>query len=78
MQRGEHVGAGSVIRYIITRGTGSISQRAEPADDAKDYDPDYYIHHQVIPPALRILAGLDVTEEDLLTEGSSLRKFMEK
>jgi DNA polymerase I/DNA polymerase-2 len=76
--RGQPVGEGSVISYIIVKGTGSISDRAEPAGDAKDYDPEYYIHHQVIPPALRILSGLGVKEEDLLKEQSSLEKFMKK
>jgi len=78
IERGKLVGAGSTISYIITKGTGSISDRAEPAEDAKDYDPEYYIHHQVIPPALRILSGLGVTEEDLLKEQSSLEKFIKK
>ncbi len=63
-ERGRVIKEGSTISFIITKGTGSISQRAEPVEDAKDYDPDYYIHHQVIPAALRILSGLGYTEED--------------
>ena len=78
IERGKLVGAGSTISYIITTGSGSISERAEPAEDAKDYDPDYYIHHQVVPPVLRILSSLGVTEEELLKEQSSLNKFMRK
>jgi DNA polymerase I/DNA polymerase-2 len=80
IQRGRPVGEGSTILYIITKGTGSISERAEPAEDAKNYDPDYYIHHQVIPPALRILTKFGITEDDLLKgkqeDQESLKKFI--
>ncbi|MEM7822959.1 MAG: DNA-directed DNA polymerase [Candidatus Aenigmatarchaeota archaeon] len=82
LERGRPVGEGSVILYVITKGPGSISDKAEPAEDAKDYDPEYYIHHQVIPPALRILASFGVTEEDLLKERKedqeSLERFIKK
>ncbi len=67
MERGRPIGEGSRISFIITRGSGSISERAEPAEDAKNYDPEYYIHNQVIPAALRVLSGLGYTEEDLLS-----------
>jgi len=66
--RGGKVGEGSTIAYIITKGTGSISDRAEPAEDAKDYDPEYYINNQVIPAAMRILKGLDLKEDELKME----------
>jgi DNA polymerase I/DNA polymerase-2 len=67
IERGRPIGEGSSISYIITRGSGSISERAEPSEDAKNYDPEYYIHNQVIPAALRVLSGLGYTEESLLT-----------
>ncbi len=80
MQRGRPVGEGSTMLYIITKGTGSISERAEPAEDAKNYDPEYYIHHQVIPPALRILAKFGITEDDLIKgkqeDQESLKRFI--
>ncbi|UCD07447.1 MAG: hypothetical protein JSW41_00480 [Candidatus Aenigmatarchaeota archaeon] len=63
-ERGRVIKEGSTISFVITRGSGSISTRAEPAEDAKNYDPDYYIYHQVIPAALRILSGLGYTEEN--------------
>ncbi len=66
MERGRPVGEGSTISYIITKGRGTISDRAEPAEDAKDYDPEYYVNHQVLPPAMRILSVLGVKEEDVL------------
>lgn len=68
---------GMTIAYIITKGTGSISDRAVPADDARDYDPDYYIEHQVIPAAMRVLSALNITKEELLRreEQKSLAGF---
>ncbi len=66
MAQGIPVMEGSVIAYIITKGTGSISDRATPLELARNYDPDYYIHNQVLPAALRVLAGLGYTEDDVL------------
>ncbi len=68
IERGRLIGEGSTISYIITKGSGSISERAEPSEDAKNYDPEYYINNQVIPAALRVLSGLGYTEDDLLKE----------
>ncbi len=79
--RGRPVAQGSLIAYIITKGSGMISERAEPAEDARDYDPDYYINNQVIPAAMRVLSGLGYTEEDLTGEEDaqqSLDSFVKK
>lgn len=82
--KGMAVHVGSTISYIITRGHGSISERAEPAEDAdvKDYDPDYYTNNQVIPAVMRVLSGLGYKEEDLLSrkrlEQVSLSRFVKK
>lgn len=67
MQRGKNIGEGAVIGYIITKGVGSISERAEEAEAAKDYDPDYYVNNQLLPAAMRILSNFGVTEEDILS-----------
>lgn len=77
-ERGRPIGAGMVIMFVITKGKGSISERAEPIEDVelKDIDEDYYITHQIIPPVLRVLSVLNVTEELLL--GKSLKKFFKK
>jgi DNA polymerase elongation subunit (family B) len=79
-ERGRVIRPGTSISLVITRGEGSISSRAEPLEDAKDYDPDYYIRNQVIPAALRVLSGLGYTEEDLTGEGSqsSLEGFFRR
>jgi len=81
VSRGHTVKEGSVIGYIITKGTGSISSRAEPFEYAENYDPDYYINNQIIPAAMRILHGLGFTVEDVLSEPPgqrSLDTFMRK
>jgi DNA polymerase elongation subunit (family B)/intein/homing endonuclease len=63
---GKDVGEGDIIEYVITKGENTISERAEPAESAKSYDPDYYISNQVIPAALRVLSVFGYTEDDLL------------
>ncbi len=77
-ERGREIKPGMSIALIITRGEGSISSRSEPLEDARDYDPDYYINNQVLPAALRVLSGLGCTEESILGEKpgqSSLEGF---
>jgi DNA polymerase elongation subunit (family B) len=80
--KGHSVKEGSIIGYIITRGDGSISSRAEPFEYAQNYDPDYYINNQILPAAMRILYGLGFSEDDVLGEGDesqrSLNTFMKK
>ena len=79
--RGHSIKEGSVIGYVITKGSGSISSRAEPAEYAENYDPEYYINNQIMPAALRILHGLGISEEDVTKEPPgqrSLDSFMKK
>ena len=68
---------GSTIRYIITKGQGSISQRAEPAEYAENYDPEYYINNQIIPAAMRILNALDLSEENVLEKEEKGQKSLD-
>jgi DNA polymerase I/DNA polymerase-2 len=77
-ERGRPIGEGMPIMFIITKGKGSISEKAEPFEDVtiKDVDNDYYITHQIVPAALRVLTVLGVTEEELL--GESLKSFIKK
>ena len=53
--------------YIITRGSGSVSDRAEPVElaEGREYDPEYYIERQVIPAVLPIFETLGYGEKDL-------------
>jgi DNA polymerase I/DNA polymerase-2 len=75
-ERGRPIGEGMIIMFVITKGKGSISERAEPIEDVniKDIDEEYYITHQIVPAALRVLIVLGVTEERLL--GESLKRFL--
>lgn len=75
-ERGRPIGEGMVIMFVITKGKGSISERAEPIEDVdvKDIDVDYYVTHQIVPAALRVLTVLGITEEQLL--GESLKSFI--
>jgi DNA polymerase I/DNA polymerase-2 len=68
LEKGIPVGEGSVIGFVIERGSGSISDRAQPLEfaDLKNVDTDYYINNQIIPASLRILKVLGITEKDLL------------
>ncbi|MBP1357699.1 MAG: hypothetical protein JZD40_04340 [Sulfolobus sp.] len=48
---------GSKIGYVIVKGSGKISERAEPYFMIKDYsviDVEYYIDRQIVPAAMRI------------------------
>jgi len=67
--RGRPVGEGMIVQYVITKGSGSISDRAEPIEDVKEgeYDPDYYVNHQVLPAAMRVLSALGISEQEVLS-----------
>lgn len=56
-QQGIPVGEGSVIGYVIQKGSGSISERAYPIEfaDLSKIDIEYYIENQLIPISMRIL-----------------------
>lgn len=67
LAKGFKVEIGDKIGYVITKGVGSISRRAEPYQfvDIKQVDTNYYINHQIIPAAMRILSYFGVTEAQL-------------
>jgi len=81
-ERGRPVGKGMIVEYIITKRSGSISDRAEPVEDVKegDYDPEYYVNHQVLPAAMRVLQALEITEQQVLSGKiqAKLGKWFEK
>lgn len=66
--RGRPVGEGMVIGFVITKGSGSISDRAEPVEDVKpnQYDPEYYVNNQVLPASMRVLKALGYSEDEVL------------
>ncbi len=67
IEHGYSVSSGDKIGYVIVKGMGKLSSRAYPyfLVSQKDIDSDYYIDHQVIPAALRVLGYFGVTEKQL-------------
>ena len=67
--KGIKVRPGTVISYIVLKGSGRIGDRAIPFDEfdpAKHkYDADYYIENQVLPAVERILKAFGYRKEDL-------------
>jgi DNA polymerase I len=77
--KGVEIGIGSMVRYVVTSGTGRIRDRAKIPEDVKDkdYDFDYYINNQVIPSVEKIFEVLGFTKEELLRtkEQRKLERF---
>lgn len=67
--RGMPMEEGALVGYIITRKGKSISEKADVAEFAEDYDADYYISHQIIPAVMKIMKELGFSEEDLKAVG---------
>lgn len=68
LRKGIKVGVGDKIGYIIVKGSGKVSDRAEPYQFVKDprlVDTAYYIDRQIVPAAHRILEYFGVSEEEL-------------
>ncbi|MDO5825625.1 MAG: DNA polymerase domain-containing protein [Methanosphaera sp.] len=65
---GIKVTSGSIIQYVITKGNEPISKRAHPIElmNNQEYDPEYYIEHQVLPATLRILEAIGYSEEQIM------------
>ena len=76
LEKGRRVERGSIVRYIIVKGRGPISQRAFPVEDAGDmeYDPDYYIENQVMAAVSRIMSSLGYSTEDMNSLSSGERQ----
>jgi DNA polymerase elongation subunit (family B) len=77
MERGDDIEPETTIDYVITRGGGSISERAELTKYADSYDADYYIDNQIVPAAIRVLKVFGYTEDQLKGKGkqSGLGRF---
>ncbi len=77
---GENVPPGTLVEYIIGKGTGLVRERARLPSEVKEgeYDADYYINSQLLPAVAGIFAVLGYSEEDLFKESSQtgLGKFL--
>jgi DNA polymerase elongation subunit (family B) len=76
-ERGKPIGEGTVIAFVITKGKGSISERAEPLEDVKSnqYDPDYYVEHQILPASMRVLKALGYSADEV--KGGKIQKKLD-
>jgi len=76
-ERGITIEPEATVKYVITRGGGGISDRAELSKFAENYDSDYYIDNQVVPAATRVLKVFGYTEDQLKGKGkqSGLSRF---
>jgi len=77
LARGVPLEQGSLVSYVISKKGASISEKAVPADSAKDYDADYYINNQILPAVMKILKELGYDEHQLkgLGKQKSLDSF---
>jgi len=76
--KGEDVGPGSMIKFIVAEGAGKIRDKAKLPEETKEggYDADYYINHQIIPSVERIFDVLGYKKDDLVTaDQSKLKEF---
>ncbi len=66
--KGRLIGAGSMIKYVVTIGGGVIRDRSRLPEEVKEgeYDADYYINNQIIPAVERIFNVLNYNKEDLI------------
>ena len=81
IEAGYKVGKGDMIGYVIVKGGSKIALRAQPytlVKDIREIDVDYYIEHQVIPAALRILEVFGVKPDQIISGkmGKSILDFM--
>ncbi|WP_457611948.1 DNA polymerase domain-containing protein [Methanocaldococcus sp.] len=78
IREGKKIKPGDVLEYIIVKGAKQISDRAKLPDevDIEDVDINYYIDNQILPPVLRIMESLGVSEKELKQEKQlTLDKF---
>ncbi len=66
--KGYPIAAGSLVKYVVTKGKGKISGRVKLPEevDKDDYDDGYYINNQVVPAVESIFKVLGYSKDDLL------------
>lgn len=80
VEAGGKVEVGDKIGYVITKGSGKISSRAYPyfmIKDPREIDADYYVEHQIVPAALRILSYFGVSEKQLVGVGKAAKTILD-
>ncbi len=71
-KKGITISPGTMIEYIIAKGTGLIRERAKTVDEVKmgEYDFDYYLNNQIIPAVNSIFAVLGYKEDEIFKKSS--------
>lgn len=80
LRHGFKVEVGDKVGFVVLKGSGKISERAEPymfVKDPRAIDYNYYIEHQIIPAALRILEYFGVTDAQLKKAPTGKRSLFE-
>ena len=79
LRHGYKVEVGDKIGYVIVKGSGNISSRARPYTmvTSQDIDTSYYIDHQIVPAALRILEYFGVSEKQLKVASRGVRTLFD-
>lgn len=74
IEKGLKIGIGSVIPFVITKHGTSISDKAQHVLFAKkeDIDVNYYIEHQILPAAIRVLRVFNIKESDILSASKQI------
>ena len=71
---------GDKIGYVITVGAGKLYEKAKPyvLTMYDQVDTEYYVTHQVVPAASRILTMFDITEDKLLPSAEAKPKTLDE
>ncbi|RMD57625.1 hypothetical protein D6825_03555 [Candidatus Woesearchaeota archaeon] len=69
-ERGERVGAGTIVSYVVTKGSGRIRDKVRLPDEIeqREYDGEYYVQNQIIPGVERIFSALGIDSQALLAD----------
>ncbi len=79
MKLGYRTYPGMKVGFVVTKGSGKVSDRAKPYFIVKqnEIDVDYYINKQIVPAALRILGYFGVTEKRLKSVGGKQKSLLD-
>ncbi len=72
--QGERILPGTLVEYIIVKGSGLVRERAKSPSNVKEkeYDASYYLHHQLVPAIDSIFAVLGYKEDELVSDSSQV------
>jgi DNA polymerase, archaea type len=70
VENGERVVPGTVVEYVIGRGSGLIREKARLVNEINEYDVDYYLDHQIIPSVMPIFEVLGFKEDEIFSQSS--------